>query len=142
MQRLYPDNLGRLLHEQLYQRLINFGTTYTPEFPIDQVVTYWLNDLFYKSNQDIHILVNYDSSAITAHSLIVVETAFNLRVVICYQAQDDKRSGTFINETIEYLDKLKDSSGAYIIKSEIPLKHIKTYKNKYGYTVSKATAIK
>ena len=141
MQRLYPDNLGRLLHNPLYDRLIAFGTTYTPEFPITQVVDYWLS-LFYKSNSSIHILINYDSSGISAHSLMMIEEAFDLRVIMWYQCQDDKRQGTFINESMEYADKLKIESNAYLIKLDIPLKYVKMYEKKYGYTVARATMIK
>ena len=141
MQRLYPDNLGRLLHDPLYDRLISFGTIYTPEFPITQVVDYWLG-LFYKSNSNIHILINYDSSGISAHSLILIEEAFDLRVIMWYQCQDDKRKGTFIDESMEYVDKLKSESGAYLIKADIPLKHAKAYEKKYGYSVARAIIIK
>lgn len=140
MQRLYPDNLGRLLHDPLYQRLISFGIQYTPEFPIIPVVNHWLN-LFYNDDPNIHILIDYDSTGISAHSFIMIQEAFNQRVVMCHQVQDDKRSGTFISEIMEYLDKLKSESGAYCIMANVP-KNSKVYEKKYGYTIARAVMIK
>ena len=140
MQRLYPDNLGRLFHDPLYSRLVAFGTQYTPEFPIIPVVNHWLN-LFYNSDPTVHILVNQDATGITAHSFIIVQEAFNQRVVMCHQAQDDKRSGTFIPEVIEYLDKLKVESSAECIMINVA-KNSRVYEKRYGYTMARSVMIK
>lgn len=141
MVKLEPNNIGRLYHDTLYTRFLTFAETYTPEFPAIPVINHWLT-MFYTGDNTIHILVNIASNnSITAHCIIQVQEAFNQRVCYCHQILDDKRSGGFIDEAVEYVDKLRLETNSICSVINIP-KNAKVYEKKYGYQITRTTMIK
>lgn len=135
MQRLRNDKLGRILHHQLYDRLIKFCEKYTPEFPAMPVVDYWFSRVFV-GDDSIHILFDVDENfLVTGHGVITIQEAYGHRVVFGHQVQSNfetKTKNTFADEVMEYLNKLRDSIGATcsIIYVE---KNAKLYEKKFGY---------
>lgn len=140
MIRVQNDPFGRALHNMLHERLLAFCQRYTPEVLAEPIVSGWLSRL-YKDDQDLHILVNVDSSwAIVEHAVIEVTGPQNNRIVMCHQVQRNKANiGTF-EEGIEYIDKLVQYSNAMcsIIFVE---RHTKALE-KYGYKVSRVAMVK
>lgn len=140
-QRLLNDALGRLLHQQLFDRMVKFCEQYTPELPAVPVVTIWLSR-FFQDDANIHILVTLsDNYVITGHNFIEVQEAFGYRVVVCHQAQADKGSSGSLDEGIEYIDKLRETIGAYCSLFTVT-KHIKGLEKRYGYKLARTVMVK
>ncbi len=140
LQRLLPDSLGMLLHHQLYTRMVAFGKLYTPEFPIEPVVTTWLQR-FYNSDPRIHILINLSSEMlITAHAILEIQEAYSTRVISCYQAQHDRNDRAIIDQGFEYMHKLRDEVGAHCVVINAG-KHTKAYQKQYGYRIARTVLI-
>lgn len=138
-QRLLNDNLARLLHNQLYQRMLSFCQQYTPEMPPEPVVTNWLNRLFLGDN-NLHILVNLnDDYKIIGHAVIDVQEMYGNKVIWCYQAQGDKGNDT-LNEGLEYVDKLVMQECA-VCSIFMVTKHTKALERK-GYKSTRTIMIK
>jgi len=128
MQRLENNSIGRLLHHLLYQRMVAFANEYTPEFPAESVVQFWLNE-FYNGNGNYHILVDIDSNYnIKAHCVLIDNETFGLKTVICYQIKDDNKTKTFIDDCFTYADKLPVHAIMFSVQ-----KNSKVYQEKYGY---------
>ena len=142
MIRLHNDDLGRALHPILYQRLYDFQVVHSPEFPPNVVVSTWLSQ-FYQDEDNIHILVELnDDYEITAHCMIVVLQAFNeYKVVSCYQIQSANKTKTFLDECVEYIDKLRDKVDA-TCSVFTTVKGAKAYESKYGYKTARTVMIK
>lgn len=138
---LTNNNLARIFHEPLYQRMIAFGQQYTPEFPIEPIVEEWLKRL-YAGDTKLHILVTYTNGGmLNGHAVIDVQEHYGYRVVYCHQAQVDKGSEGSIDEFVEYIDKLRSLTNAYCSIFTVA-KHIKGLEKKYGYKTTRATMIK
>lgn len=147
MQRLYPDKLGMLYHAALYERMVAFATTNTPEFPCEQVVATWLQR-FYAGDDCIHIVVRLsDDGVIVGHAVIEVQESYGIKVILCHQVSQDKGAlspSEFVSETdagIEYLDKLRDQHGAVCSLITVE-KNSKMYEKKYGYKILRTVMIK
>ena len=132
MQRLYPDNLGRLLHNALYLRMYDFSIRYCPELPPEPFVQACLS-AFYSGDDRIRIFVDMVDNNIVAHGLVTIEENYGVTVVNGRQVVDDRKSGSFVGEFIEYLGKLKNEIGAHCSVYHVS-KNIKVHEKKYGYT--------
>ena len=140
-QRLQNDQLARLLHSQLYDRMIAFCEQYTPEVPAEAIVTTWLNRL-YNNDSNLHIHVTLDANyKITGHTVIDVQEAYGRKVVWCYQAQADKGNSTTLDEGVEYIEKLRSFVGADCSVFSVT-KHVKGLEKKYGYKIARTMMIK
>lgn len=145
MQRLLPDKLGRLYHAVLYDRMVAFATENTPEFPCEQIVMTWLQR-FYAGDEDIQIIISTDATGnLTGHAVLEIQDRFGIRALLCHQACHDKGSGDKFHqgmaEAIEYVDKLRDTSGAVCSMMTVG-KNAKVYEKKYGYKVLRTVLIK
>jgi len=141
MNKLYNNPLGRALHDILYCRIVDFCHNYTPELPADVVATEWLNK-FYSNDESIHILVNLDDKFnMTAHCLIIVAKSYSCTVIFCHQLQDDKKSGTFLPECMEYIDKLAIQVNAACTSISVT-KGVKVMERKYQYKTVRTNMVK
>lgn len=139
--RLLPDALGRMLHNTIYQRIVNFCNQYTPEIPGEEVAKVWLQR-FFNGDNDLHILVNLaDNYTITSHSIIDVQKAFGQVIVFCHQVQSDKGSTGSIEIGMEYITKLAEQSGAYCIVMNSG-NHSKALQKKFNFEVVRSVMIK
>jgi len=143
MIRIHNDNLGRILHFTLFQRLHTFCVKHTPEFPADIAVNGWLNRL-YSGDTTLHILAEVDEQYnITEHALLDVQTFFNQKIIYCHQAQHDKPSISHAVELMEYIDKLKAHEGAVAsVFSIADSKHANAFKKRHGYKILRTVLIK
>lgn len=140
-QRLVNDNLARLLHQQLYQRMLSFCQQYTPELPGEPIVTQWLTRLFNGDN-NLHIMVTLNSDyKITGHCVIDIQEMYGYRVVWCHQALADKDNATHLDEGAEYIDKLVQATNAYCALFVVT-KHQKSLEKKYGYKTTRTIMMK
>jgi hypothetical protein len=143
MIRIFNDNLGRILHFTLYQRLYNFCVKYSPEFPADIAVNSWMNRL-YTSDMNLHILAEVDENyKITEHALIDVANVMNHKVIYCHQMQHDTPSVSHATELMEYIDKLREHESAVAsIFSMSSQKLARAVEKKYGYSILRTVLIK
>ena len=133
MQILQNDSLSRILHNALYQRMVDFAKLITPELPAEAIVELWLRAFYDANNKNIYILVNLnDKYNITAHCVILIGQEAGYNIVYAHQLQDDKKSGTFLDECMEYVDKLKTATNA-ICKVANVYKGEKAMEKKYGF---------
>lgn len=140
-QRLQNDALARLLHSQLYDRMIKFCEQYTPEIPAEPIVTTWLSRLF-QGDSNLHILVTLDNSyQVKGHAVVDVQQAYGFTVVQCYQAHADKGYTSTLDEGIEYVEKLADFVGAKCSLFSVT-RHMKGLEKRYGYKVVRTTMMK
>jgi hypothetical protein len=140
-QRIHNDQLARLLHSQLYDRLTAFCEQHTPEIPAEPVVMSWLNRLF-NGDQSLHIFVTLDSNyKITGHMVVDVQDAYGRKIVWCHQAQSDKGNTGILNEGLEYIDKLVEAVGADCSVFSVT-KGIKGLEKKFGYRATRTVMIK
>lgn len=148
MIRIHNDNLGRILHFALHQRLYNFCIKYTPEFPAEIAVNNWLNRVF-MSDPNLHLLVEVDDAyTITEHALVEVQSArvrvnTDHKVIYCHQAQHDKPSISHAVELMEYIDKLREHEGAIAsIFSIANARHAAQFQKRHGYQILRTVLIK
>lgn len=143
MIRIFNDNLGRILHFTLYQRLYNFCVKYSPEFPADIAVNSWMNRL-YSGDLSFHLLAEVDDNyKITEHALIDVANVMNHKVIYCHQIQHDTPSISHATELMEYIDKLREYEGAVAsVFSMANAKLARAVEKKYGYTILRTMLIK
>jgi len=135
---LQNDNLGRILHNALYQRMYIFAQQVTPEVPPDNIVMLWLRTFYDDYNEHVHILVNLDDDySITAHGVIIVGQEAGYTIVHMPQVQDDKKQGTFLDECVEYAQKLKEQVNAQCIVFNV-LKGERALEKKYGFKKARA----
>jgi hypothetical protein len=129
--QLYPDSLGRILYESLYQRMLSHAKKYASDFPAEGVIAGWLNR-FYAGDPTVIILVDLDQYRIISHAFIELQMVGGYQVVMGHQFEvDSKHQGAF-PAFMEYLDKLKAETNSYCICLQTA-KHIKVYEKKYGY---------
>lgn len=141
MIRLSNDNLGRILHFSLYERLRAFCAAHTPEVPAEAFVNAVLNRL-YNGDTSLHVLVELeDSYTIVAHAVIDVQDAFGNKVVYCHQLQRDKPDTAKQDEFMEALQKLAEYHSAVCIAFSVT-KNAKVYEKKYGYSLARSVMIK
>jgi len=101
-----------MLHYALYERLLAFCATYTPEFPGEPVVDAWMERL-YKDDPDLYLMVDLeDNYTILGHAVICVERPFGIPCIHCYQGQGERKSVTGITVFGELVDKIAASIGA------------------------------
>ena len=144
MIRIYNDNLGRILHFSLYQRMYNFCVKHNPEFPADMVVNAWLSRI-YNNDLTLHLLAEVDDNyTITEHALIDVQTFLNNKVIYCHQVQHDKPASlSHAVELMEYIDKLREHEGAICsVFSLTEAKHAKAFEKRHNYHILRTVMIK
>lgn len=143
MIRIFNDNLGRILHFTLYQRLYNFCVKYSPEFPADIAVNSWMNRL-YSGDLSFHLLAEVDDNyKITEHALIDVANVMSHKVIYCHQIQHDIPAISHATELMEYIDKLREHEGAVAsVFSMANAKLARAVEKKYGYTTLRTMLIK
>jgi hypothetical protein len=134
-----------LYHADLYDRMLAFANEVTPEIPAEPIVKRWLERLF-NGDRNLHVIISTDSKgSLTGHAVVDVQEAYGIRAVICHQASHDKGSGDSFHkgmaEAIEYVDKLRDSTGAVCSVINVA-KNTKVYEKKYGYRISRTVMIK
>jgi len=140
MQRLYPDQLGRLLHDPLRNRIYDFNVIHSPEFPADVITDHWLNQ-FYQPDDNIHILVELDNKYnITAHCVTLIQEQLGYKIIMSPQLKDDKKSKTFVDECIEYFAKLRNEIRA-TCSIFIVTEHVKAYEKRYGYSAARTVMV-
>lgn len=141
MQILKNNSLSRALHNVLFERMVSFSNQYTPEFPAEPIVNEWLCRL-YSDDARLAILVDFDNSFnLTGHAVVVVNEAYNTKVIMIPQLQDDKKDGKFLGEVFEFVDKLREQISAYC--SEIMVsKNVKALEKKYGYKAVRTVMLK
>lgn len=141
MIKLSNDNLGRILHFSLYNRLHSFCVTHTPEIPPEHFVNNILNRL-YNNDPSLYLFVDLeDNYNITAHAVVDIQDAFTNRVIYCYQLQRDKPDTSKQDEFMETLDKLAEIHSATCIAFTV-VKNSKVYEKKYNYTLARSVMIK
>ena len=141
LHRLQNDKLGRLLHDVVYQRIINFCTEYTPEIPAQVIADTWMQRV-YNNDNNLHIILDLDGQYnVLGHAVIDLQDHFGYKVVHCYQVQGDKK-GSMLETAfgMEYLDKLAASVGAYYTIFYVK-KNIKALE-KYGYKAARTAMLK
>lgn len=140
MQRLLPDKLGRILHDQLFNRLVSFAENYTPEFPAELFATLVLKR-FYEGDENLHIVVEIDDRlSISGHAVLDIQEAFGVKVLTCYQFAHDKANLAKMEPAIEYLVKLANETGASSIKLDVA-KNSSVYK-KYGFEQARTVLLR
>lgn len=143
MQRLFPDKLGMLYHAPLYERMVAFAKANTPEFPAEIAVSAWL-ERFYAGDDRMHIVVSFnDDGAIIGHALVELQTIHGIQAILCHQLSHEKgtASVTDINEGMEYIDKLRDTTQSVCSLITVA-KNSKVYEKKYGYKTLRTVMIK
>lgn len=136
MQRLYPDTLGRVLHNSLYQRMVNFCQTYTTEIPAEPMVHAWLQR-FYNGDLNLIITVNLDTNYnITAHALIDIQAFNGIKLIMVNQVEYNKAQPDSYGSFLEYIDKLMIETGSSYICMFVN-KNQKVLKERYGYTITR-----
>jgi GTPase SAR1 family protein len=143
MQRLLPDSLGRILHESLHRRMLNFHQEHNPGLDNAEMVIHSKLMRFYNGDPSIIIMVylDKDSYRINSHALIEIQDFYGERVVQVQQLEYDKKYTDSFNECMEFVDKLvieTNSKCAFILVS----KNIKVYEKKYGYKVSQTLMVR
>lgn len=139
--RLVNDALSRMLHNALYNRMISFCNTYTPEFPAEPIVTSWLSRL-YSGDDNLHMLVTFDKTYnITGHCVIDVQRASGYSIIFCHQLQMDKGNQVSLDEGMEYIDKLAIHVGAHCTVVNMS-KGNKVLEKKYGYGTVRSVMLK
>lgn len=139
--RINNDNLGRTLHNTLHQRLSTFCMQYTPEFPSEPVVSFWLQRL-YNSDESIHILVDMDDNyQITAHALIEQQTLHNRTIILCHQVQDDHKGMVFLDAVMQYIDALAYATQALFAANTV-VKGARAMEKKYQYNTTRSVLVK
>jgi hypothetical protein len=131
MQQLFPDGLGRILHEALYQRMLTFAKKYTADFPAEGVIQTWLNR-FYAGDPTIIILADIEQYKITAHALIELQHVGGYGVVMGHQLEYDTKKTEPFDICIETLKKLKAETHAHCICLQVT-KNQKVYEKKYHF---------
>ena len=139
MQRLYPDNVGRLLHSAIYNRMVSFGDNYAPEIPSEPFVENCLN-AFYLRDDRIQIFYDVNGNSIVAHGVITIEDNYGVIVVNGRQVQDDRKNGVFVDEFMEYLSKLRVEVGAHCSICSVS-KNVKVFEKKYSYTAVRTIVV-
>ena len=140
-QRLQNDQLARLLHSQLYDRMLAFCEQYTPEIPAEPVVQSWLQRL-YSSDNNLHLIVTLNGNyQITGHMVIDVLQQYGHTVVYCYQAQSDKTNDGTLAEGLEYMDKLMAATQASCCIFSTA-KSTAAFTKKYGYKILRTVMLK
>lgn len=142
MQILQNDMLGRVLHNALHQRLIHFAEQHTPELPAEPVVELWLSAFYNGDNKNIHILVDVDNQCnITGHCICIFNNEYGYKILHALQLQDDKKSGSFLDECMEYMEKLAQENEAHCIVLSVQ-KSAKAMEKKFGYKISRTMMYK
>ena len=139
MQRLYPDKVGRLLYNNLYERMYGFCVTYTPEIPPEPFINACLS-AFYGGDDRIHIFVDIDNGNIVAHGVATIEENYGVVTINGRQVEDDRKRGEFAGEFIEYLGKLRDEIGASCSIYNVS-KNVKVHEKKFGYTAVRTVMV-
>ena len=107
MIRLQNGQLARILHQQLYQRMLNFAAQYSPELPAEPIINGWINRLF-SDDPTMHIVINFDESTlkITEHAVIDIQQSYSTRIIVWHQCQHDTPNIASLDEIAEYAEKL------------------------------------
>lgn len=139
--RIQADALGRLLHHQIYARMVAFAQEYTPEFPAEPIVTAWLNRV-YSGDEKMHVLVTLnEQTVITGHIVVEVQDVYGYRAVWCHQAQGDKGNNSTVDKGVEYVEKLCALTGAVCSLFTV-VKNVKMLEKKYGYKTMRTVMVK
>lgn len=142
MIRVTNDNLGRSLHNELYNRLRQACLSLNPEIPPEGVINDWLFRL-YNNDPRLHILINLNDqmNGISEHAVIDVVNVYGTNIVYCHQIVKDKPTKDIVDEYMEYLDKLKDATAASCIAFTVA-KNAKVYEKRYGYQTVRMMLVK
>ena len=142
MIRLQNGQLARILHQQLYQRMLNFAEKYSPELTAEPIINGWINRL-YNDDPTMHIIINFDESTlkITEHAVIDIQEAYGMRIVVGHQTQIDKPNIAILDEVMEYMGKLAEAINAssIIFFTE---QHSKSFQRRYGYSIARTMMVK
>jgi hypothetical protein len=137
---LANDHLGKSLHGVLFNRLVTFAATITPEIPPVSIIEYWLNR-FYANDPSIQLLVELDNSYnIVAHAVVEIQHVANAVVICCHQYQSDKPDMARLDEFIEYGRKLKLEHNAACMMFTTA-KNTKAYEKRYGFKAVRTVMI-
>lgn len=142
---LRPDKLGRLYHNTLYERMVNFAQLYTKEFPCEGIIEGWLQR-FYANDPTIFILVDQKDGVILGHVLAEVQHVSGHNIVICHQAHSDhikkgKAQKDGFAEILEHIDKLAAAASAHCAVIWVE-KNAKVYEELYGYKTARTMLVK
>lgn len=142
MIRLGNNQLSRILHDQLHNRMITFARKYSPELPADPIILGWMGRLF-SGDESLHILVTFDESTlqITEHAVVDVQQAYGHRIIVCHQTEHDKPNIAALDETSEYAEKLAAEVNASSIIFFVE-QHSKAFMRRYGYTIARTMMVK
>ena len=142
MIRVQNDGLGKILHWQLYCRLLNFAKKYTPELPAEAVIEGWLNRL-YLNDSSLHLLINDVTKdlKITEHAVVEVQEAYGNRIVICHQCLHDTPSLAAIDEGMEYIEQLAAAVNACSIIF-FTTEHSKAFMKRYNFHTARTMMVK
>ena len=137
MQVLQNDSLARILHNALHSRMVKFAKQCTVELPAEPVVDLWLSSFYAFDNKNVFILIDLDDKYnVTAHCIAIVNQEYGYKLLHVLQVQDDKKSGTFLDECLEYLYKYAQQNGVYCIIATME-KSVKAMEKKYGYKTAR-----
>lgn len=139
--RLKNDQLSRLFHNVLFNRIKQFCDQYTPEIPGEIVADTWLRRVF-DNDESFHLLVRLDTNYnVVGHAVIEVQQAYGFNIVFCHQAMGNTVNIAHIDEGIEYMDKLASSVNAKA-SVFVVTKGVSALQRKYGYKVSRTIMMK
>jgi len=138
--RLQNDSLARILHNTLYERIVDFCTKHTPEVPAGIFVNNILTRL-YNGDDSLHVLVDLDEDyKVKGHAILEIQQQQGHKVIFCYQAQGDKHNVT-LDSGMKYVDDLAATVGAQSAMFSVT-QHVKTLEKKYGYKAVRSIMVK
>lgn len=139
--RLQNDALARILHNPLYERVIDFCTKYTPEVPASIFAGNILSRL-YAGDDRLHILVDLDNDyKIKGHAILEVQQQGDCKVIFCYQAYADKGTNSTLDQGMKYIDELAAAIHAESAMFTVT-QHSKVLEKKYGYKAVRTVMVK
>ena len=140
--RLVNDNLARMLHHFLYERLVAFNAKYCPEQPPDISVTNWLARLF-SDDPHLHILVVLEpgTHTIISHAVIDVLPQNASPMVICHQLQHDKPNLESLDIGMKYIENVAKSVNACSIIF-FATQHSEAFMKRYKFQAARTMMVK
>lgn len=139
--RLQNDTLARVLHNSLYERIIDFCTRYTPELPASIFAGNILSRL-YSGDDRLHILVDIDNDyKIKGHAILEVQQQSDCKVIFCYQAYGDRGTNVTLDQGMQYVDDLAAAVGAESAIFTVT-QHSRVLEKKYGYKATRTVMVK
>lgn len=132
MIELQNDHLGKSLHGVLFNRMVAFARSLTPELPPEGIINRWLSR-FYESDPLVRILVEMNEQyQITAHAIFEIQQAFGVIVISCHQYHTDKSNLANLDAVVAYYRDLKAKTGA-TCGTFMTEKGSKAYEKRYGF---------